>query len=57
LADKITCGDLLDADEMFLIDNCTGIQKVLGLESRRYYSKITEKLASELRRMAEEYLK
>jgi len=30
--------DLLDADELFLIDNCHGIQSVLGLYARRYYT-------------------
>ena len=30
--------DLLDADELFLIDNCQGVQPVLGLYARRYYT-------------------
>lgn len=30
--------DLLKADELFLIDNCIGIQQVLGLGTRRYYT-------------------
>jgi branched-subunit amino acid aminotransferase/4-amino-4-deoxychorismate lyase len=35
---KITHDDLMQADELFLIDNCLGIQLVLGLNSRRYYT-------------------
>ena len=30
--------DLLNADELFLIDNCAGIKPVLGLYARRYYT-------------------
>jgi branched-subunit amino acid aminotransferase/4-amino-4-deoxychorismate lyase len=51
-SDRITSDDLLDADEIFMIDNSLGIQKVLGLESRRYYSTITEKIAAKLSLMA-----
>jgi hypothetical protein len=30
--------DLLHADELFLVDNCLGIQQVIGLATRRYYT-------------------
>ena len=36
--DDIRREDLLDADELFLIDNSLGLQPVLGLNSRRYYT-------------------
>jgi len=35
---EISHEDLMQADELFLIDNCLGIQLVLGLSSRRYYT-------------------
>ena len=41
--------ELLEADEVFLIDNTLGIQKVLGLNSRRYYSSKTTRLAASLK--------
>jgi branched-subunit amino acid aminotransferase/4-amino-4-deoxychorismate lyase len=50
---SVTKDDLLEADEVFLIDNCLGIQKVLGLQNRRYYSTKTVLLSSFLREQAE----
>ncbi len=44
--------ELLGADEVFLIDNCLGIQKVLGLKNRRYYSTKTTLLSSVMRERA-----
>jgi branched-subunit amino acid aminotransferase/4-amino-4-deoxychorismate lyase len=44
--------DLLNADELFLIDNSLGIQKILGLESRRYYSTKTVAIALKLKELA-----
>lgn len=52
VSESITDEDILDADEIFVIDNSLGILKVLGLESRRYYSIVTEEIASELGIMA-----
>ena len=50
--DNISREDLLNADEMFLIDNCLGIQKVLGLHDRRYYSTKTTTIALKLKELA-----
>ena len=52
---KISREDLLTADEMFLVDNTLGIQKVLGLNSRRYYSAKTTILAAKLKEAAMEH--
>jgi branched-chain amino acid aminotransferase len=49
--------ELLDADEMFLIDNCLGIQKVLGFRDRRYYSANTIAIALKFNELAENYRK
>jgi branched-subunit amino acid aminotransferase/4-amino-4-deoxychorismate lyase len=49
--------DLLEADEVFLIDNCLGIQKVLGLNSRRYYSTNTILLANAFKETAVRFVK
>ncbi|NEW83937.1 MAG: aminotransferase class IV [Mariniphaga sp.] len=51
---EISHEDLLLADEMFLIDNCLGIQLVLGLDSRRYYTTGTTNIAVRLSEMARE---
>ncbi len=53
----ITVDELLEADELFLIDNCLGIQKVLGLNERRYYSAKTMTIAARLNELATEYRK
>ena len=50
--DDISHEDLLNADELFLIDNCLGIQKVLGLKNRRYYSTKTTAIATKLKEIA-----
>jgi len=50
--ETITTDDLLDAEELFLFDTCNGIQKVLGLEERRYYSTKTQLIARELSELA-----
>lgn len=49
-ADKedISPDDLLQAEELFLFDACNGIQKVLGLEDRRYFSTKTSLIAEKL---------
>lgn len=52
----ITRKDLLEADEVFLIDNCLGIQKVLGLNNRRYYSTKTTILSSLIKDRASQSL-
>jgi branched-subunit amino acid aminotransferase/4-amino-4-deoxychorismate lyase len=49
---EISREDLLNAEEIFLIDNCLGIQKVLGLGDRRYYSQKTTSLALKLKELA-----
>ena len=51
---EISHEDLLQADELFLIDNCLGIQLVLGLSSRRYYTTGTTNIAARLSEMAKE---
>jgi branched-subunit amino acid aminotransferase/4-amino-4-deoxychorismate lyase len=53
---NITRKDLLEADEVFLIDNCLGIQKVLGLNNRRYYSTKTTILSSLVKDLASQSL-
>lgn len=50
--EDISQEDLLNAEELFLIDNCLGIQKVLGLGDRRYYSNKTAILAEKLKELA-----
>jgi branched-subunit amino acid aminotransferase/4-amino-4-deoxychorismate lyase len=49
---EISHEDLLKADELFLIDNCLGIQLVLGLNSRRYYTTGATNIALKLSEMA-----
>jgi branched-subunit amino acid aminotransferase/4-amino-4-deoxychorismate lyase len=44
--------DLLSADELFIIDNSLGIQKVLGLDTRRFYSTKTTAIALKLKELA-----
>jgi len=39
---------LLEADELFLYDVCNGVQKVLGLQERRYFSHKTRLIAEKL---------
>ncbi len=50
--EQITPDDLLDAEELFLYDACNGIQKVLGLEDRRYFSTKTQLIAGKLSELA-----
>lgn len=52
----ISRNDLLEAEEVFLIDNCLGIQKVLGLNHRRYYSTKTTLLSSIITELASQSL-
>lgn len=49
---EISHEDLLLADELFLIDNCLGIQTVLGLSTRRYYKTGTTDIALKLSEVA-----
>ena len=51
---EISHEDLMLADELFLIDNCLGIQLVLGLNSRRYYTTGTTNIAVRLSEKAKE---
>ncbi len=44
--------ELLQAEELFLFDACNGIQKVLGLEDRRYFSPKTKLIAAKLSELA-----
>ena len=44
--------DLLHADELFLVDNCQGIQQVMGLSTRRYYTTGTANIALKLSEIA-----
>ena len=50
----ITQEELILADELFLIDNCQGIQQVLGLNTRRYYTTGTTRIALRLNEVARE---
>jgi branched-subunit amino acid aminotransferase/4-amino-4-deoxychorismate lyase len=50
--ESISKEDLMNADELFLIDNCLGILSVLGLNSRRYYKSETMALAHKLQEIA-----
>ena len=51
---EISNEDLLTADELFLIDNVFGIQLVLGLNSRRYYTIGSTSIALKLSEVAME---
>ena len=46
--ENVTPEMLLEADEVFLYDACSGIQKVLGFEDRRYFSPKTKLIAEKL---------
>lgn len=46
--ENVTQEMLLEADEVFVFDSCFGIQKVLGLEDRRYFSPKTKLIAQKL---------
>ncbi len=50
--ESISKDELMNADELFLIDNCLGILSVLGLNSRRYYKSETIILAHKLQEIA-----
>ena len=50
--DKITVDELLQAEEIFLFDAWNGIQKVLGLEEKRYFSSKTQLIAAKLSELA-----
>jgi branched-subunit amino acid aminotransferase/4-amino-4-deoxychorismate lyase len=50
--EEISHEDLLQADELFLADNCLGVQLVLGLNSRRYYTTVSASIALKLSEMA-----
>ncbi len=50
--EKISQDDLLQAEELFLFDSCNGIQKVLGLEDRRYFSTKTHLIAEKFSELA-----
>ena len=45
--------DLIHANELFLIDNCLGVQLVLGLGSERYYTTKSTSIAMKLSEVAE----
>lgn len=51
---EISHEDMLHADELFLVDNCLGIQQVLGLNTRRYYTTGTVNIALKLSEKARE---
>jgi hypothetical protein len=50
--EKIDPDELIQAEELFLFDACNGIQKVLGLEDRRYFSPKTKLIAGKLSELA-----
>lgn len=50
--DKIAPDELLQAEELFLFDACNGIQKVLGLDDRRYFSTKTHLIAEKFSKLA-----
>ena len=50
----ISHADLLNADELFLVDNCHGVQQVIGLSTRRYYTIGTNNIALKLSEIARE---
>lgn len=52
--EKIDPEELLQADELFLFNSCSGIQKVLGLEDRRYFSPKTKQIAEKLSEKAKQ---
>ena len=52
--EEISQEELLSADEMFVFDACRGIQKVLGLEERRFYSTKTQQIAAQFTILAEQ---
>jgi len=45
--------DLINADEIFLIDNCLGVQLVLGLGNERYYTTKSTSIALKLSEVAQ----
>ena len=45
--------DLINADELFLIDNCLGVQLVLGLGNERYYTNKSTSIALKLSEVAQ----
>ena len=45
--------DLIHADELFLIDNCLGVQLVLGLGNERYYTTKSTSIALKLSEIAQ----
>jgi branched-subunit amino acid aminotransferase/4-amino-4-deoxychorismate lyase len=50
--EDINPDEMLQAEEIFLFDACNGIQKVLGLEDRRYFSPKTKLIAAKLSELA-----
>lgn len=52
LRNDISAEELLNAEEIFMIDNSLGIQKILGLGDRRYYNNKTTTLALKLKELA-----
>jgi branched-subunit amino acid aminotransferase/4-amino-4-deoxychorismate lyase len=48
--------DLIHADELFLIDNCLGVQLILGLGSERYYTTKSTSIALKLNEIAQKDL-
>ncbi len=50
--DEIQPEELLQAEELFLFDALSGIQKVLGLEDRRYFSPKTKLIAGKFSELA-----
>ena len=48
--------DLIHADELFLIDNCLGVQLVLGLGNERYYTTKSTYIALKLSEIAQKEL-
>jgi len=50
--EEISQEELLGADELFLIDNCLGVQLVLGLNSRRFYTTGSTLIALKLSEIA-----
>ncbi len=50
--DDLKPDELLEAEELLLFDACNGIQKVLGLEERRYYSTKSHQIALRLSELA-----
>jgi len=50
--DQISPSDLEKAEEVFLVDNSLGIQWVLGIGNRRYYSTKTFEIVKQLQELA-----